>query len=333
MDVAFFSAKEFEKKIFDRLGPEFGRTIHYYQTHLNSKTAVLASGAPVVCAFVSDCLDAATVEALKAGGCRLIALRSAGFNHVDLGATARAGIAVVRVPAYSPHAIAEHAVAMMLALDRKIYKAYNRVREGNFSLEGLMGFDLASRSVGVVGTGLIGSVVSKILLGFGCRVLASDPLQSQDLKARGVVYMPVDEMLSSVDVLTLHCPLTPETRHLISAQRLARMRKGTMLINTGRGALIDTKAVIGALKSGQLGYLGLDVYEEEENLFFEDLSDQILTDDTFARLLTFPNVLITGHQAFLTQEALEAIALATLRNIDEFAKGLKLSNQVQSAGP
>jgi len=234
----------------------------------------------------------------------------------------------VRVPAYSPYAIAEHTVGLMLSLNRKIHKAYNRVREGNFSLDGLVGFDFHGRCVGVVGTGLIGSLVARILLGFGCRVVAFDLSPRSDLVALGVNYVSLEELLKQADIVTLHCPLTPATRHLINPDRLALMRAGAMLINTGRGGLVDTPAVIEALKQGHLGYLGLDVYEEEEALFFEDLSSRVMTDDVFARLLTFPNVLITGHQAFLTQEALEGIARTTLNNISDFAHDQPLKNQV-----
>jgi len=328
MEVALFSAKPFEKTVFDRENSSHGHTLRYFETHLGASTAPLARGSAAVCAFVSDRLDAATLEILAAGGCRLVALRSAGFNHVDLVAAKRLNLPVVRVPAYSPYAIAEHTVGLMLSLNRKIHKAYNRVREGNFSLDGLVGFDFHGRCVGVVGTGLIGSLVARILLGFGCRVVAFDLSPRSDLVALGVNYVSLEELLKQADIVTLHCPLTPATRHLINPDRLALMRAGAMLINTGRGGLVDTPAVIEALKQGHLGYLGLDVYEEEEALFFEDLSSRVMTDDVFARLLTFPNVLITGHQAFLTQEALEGIARTTLNNISDFAHDQPLKNQV-----
>jgi len=330
MDVAIFSAKKFEKAVFDKWNLHYGFDLKYLEAHLDRESAPLAVGKKVVCAFVSDTLDAATLEILAAGGCRLIALRSAGFNHVDLEAAERWNLPVLRVPAYSPNAIAEHTVGLMLSLNRKIHKAYNRVREGNFSLEGLMGFDFSGRSVGVVGTGLIGAVVARIMLGFGCRVLASDPVVQSDLEALGVKYLPVDDLLQQSDIVTLHCPLTPETRHLIDARRLAMMKPGVMLINTGRGALIDTRAVINGLKSGHVGYLGLDVYEEEEGLFFEDGSEKIISDDVFARLLTFPNVLITGHQAFLTREALDSIVRTTLEGVRAFDRGEPLVNKVPS---
>lgn len=330
MEVAFFSAKHFERVAFDRHNAGTGHVLHYIESHLNPKTAVMAKGMQAVCAFVSDALDAETLATLAAGGTRLIALRSAGFNHVDLPAATRLGIKVVRVPAYSPNAIAEHTLGLMLCLNRKIHKAYARVREGNFSLEGLVGFDLANRCVGVVGTGLIGSLVARSLVGLGCKVVAHDPQVRADLQAIGVTYLSKEALLEQSDVITLHCPLVPQTRHLIDATSLARMRQGAMLVNTGRGALVDTKAVIGALKSGHLGSLALDVYEEEAALFFEDLSDRVIDDDVFARLLTFPNVLITGHQAFLTEEALSGIATTTLKNLTEFETGQTLSNQVAS---
>jgi len=328
LKVAFFSAKHFERLVFDRYNSTKSHSFQYLDTHLGPGTASLAQGAEAVCAFVSDSLGAETLEILAKGGCRLIALRSAGFNHVDLTTAARLGIKVVRVPAYSPHAIAEHTLGLMLCLNRKIHKAYARVREGNFSLDGLVGFDLSSRSVGVVGTGLIGALVARSLLGLGCRVLAYDPQPRTDLQALGVSYLSREDLLEQSDIITLHCPLTPATKHLIDAAALRRMRKGAMLINTGRGGLVDTKAVIEALKSGHLGYLGLDVYEEEADLFFEDLSGQVIDDDVFARLLTFPNVLITGHQAFLTDEALAGIAQTTLQNLTDFECGNSLRNEV-----
>lgn len=328
MKIALFSAKGFEKTVFEKWNAEHGHELEYIPTHLDAKTAVLAQGSEAVCAFVSDVLDEATLETLVGGGCRLIVLRSAGFNHVDRAAAARLKLPVLRVPAYSPNAIAEHTVALMLSLNRSIHKAFNRVRDGNFSLEGLMGFDLAKSCVGVVGTGHIGTLVAKILKGFGAQVLAFDPKEQEELKTLGITYRPIEKLLQESNVVTLHCPLNEQTHHLINEERLKLMRPGAMLINTGRGALIDTKAVIGSLKNGHLGYLGLDVYEEEEGLFFEDCSDRILLDDVFARLLTFPNVLITGHQAFLTREAMDAIAKTTLQNVSTFEAGKKLENQI-----
>ncbi len=260
-----------------------------------------------------------TLRALARQGVRLIALRCAGFNNVDLAAARDLSVTVARVPAYSPHAVAEHTLAMILALNRKIHRAYNRVREGNFALDGLLGFDLHGKTVGIVGTGQIGTVVARILSGFGCRLVAHDPQPNAECEALGVRYVPLDEMFATSAIVTLHCPLTPDTHHLVDAGLLSRAGAGLMLINTGRGALIDTRAVIRALKSGALGSLGIDVYEEEADLFFEDLSGRVLHDDVFARLLTFPNVLVTGHQAFFTREALAGIAETTIANVSAFA--------------
>lgn len=273
-------------------------------------------------------MDKKSLKSLAAGGTQLIALRSAGFNHVDLASAQSLGLRVVRVPEYSPHAVAEHAVALILSLNRKIHRAYNRVREGNFSLDGLVGFDLNKKTVGVIGTGRIGFVLAKILSGFGCDVIAHDLAQNPKLIEMGVQYTSIDEILRKSDIISLHVPLTPKTRYLIDEKALALTKPGVMLINTGRGALIDTRALIKSLKSGHIGYAGLDVYEEEEGLFFEDLSEQILQDDKLARLMTFPNVLLTSHQAFLTEEALGNIAQVTLQNISEFENGNDLKNEV-----
>ena len=248
----------------------------------------------------------------------MIALRCAGYNNVDLNAATNHGLTIVRVPGYSPHSVAEHTVGLILALNRKLHRAYNRVREGNFSLEGLLGFDLHGKTTGVIGTGKIGTVVARILAGIGCRVLAVDPFPNEQCRALGVEYTEIDALFPRSDIVTLHCPLLPGNRHMIDAPALARMKPGVMLINTSRGALIDTPAVIEALKTGQVGYLGLDVYEEEEDIFFEDRSSFIINDDVFSRLLTFPNVIITGHQAFFTREALENIAQTTIENIVQF---------------
>jgi D-lactate dehydrogenase len=317
MKVAVFSTKRYDREFLNRRNN--GRhALEFFDVRLSLETARLAQGAGAVCAFVNDDLGAGVIAQLKAAGVRLIALRSAGFNHVDLDAAAAAGIVVARVPAYSPHAVAEHTLALILTLNRKTHRAYNRVREGNFALDGLMGFDLHGKTVGVVGTGLIGSVLVRILTGFGCRVIAHDPVRNPDCEALGVGYLPMDELLAVSDIVSLQCPLTPQTFHLIDDAAIGRMKPGAMLINTSRGAVIDTPAVIRGLKSGQLGSLGLDVYEEEADLFFEDLSTSFIPDDVFARLLTFPNVLITGHQAFFTEEALTAIADVTMGNIDEF---------------
>ncbi len=315
MKVAVFSTKPYDRKFFDEANAAMGHELLYFDARLTGTTAPLASGCEAVCAFVNDDLGAPVLETLKQGGLKWVALRCAGFNHVDLEAADRLGLAVVRVPAYSPHAVAEHTVALILGLNRKIYRAHNRVREGNFALHGLLGFDLYGKTVGIVGTGQIGVCVARIMQGFGCKVLAFDVQPSPEALALGVEYCPLDELLSEADILTLHCPLNSSTRKLIDAQAVARMKRGAMLVNTGRGGLVDTSAAIDGLKSGQIGYLGLDVYEEEANLFFEDRSGKVMQDDTFARLLTFPNVLITGHQAFFTREALEGIAATTLGNL------------------
>jgi D-lactate dehydrogenase len=259
-----------------------------------------------------------------------VALRCAGFNQVDLAAADRLGMSVVRVPEYSPHAVAEHTIGLVLMLVRRLHKAYARVREGNFSLEGLLGFDLHGRTAGVVGTGRIGSRVAEILLGFGCRVVAHDPQPAAALAARGVPFLPLDDVVAASDILTLHCPLTPATHHLVDARRLGLMKRGAVLINTSRGGLVDTRAVIAALKSGHLGHLGLDVYEEEAGLFFDDRSDEVIGDDVFMRLLTFPNVVVTAHQAFFTQEALTAIADQTVRNLVHFDRGEPLEALVSA---
>lgn len=330
MKIAFFDTHQFERNIFQKENEKFNHEIAFFESRLTEQTANAVAGYPCVCAFVNDRLDSKTLQAISANGTRLIALRSAGFNHVDLESARDFGLQVVRVPEYSPHAVAEHAVALILSLNRKIHRAYNRVREGNFSLDGLVGFDLYKKTVGVVGTGRIGSVLAKIMNGFGCQVLAFDRMQNPTLVAAGVQYVSLDELLRKSDIISLHVPLTPETHYIIDSKALLLTKPGVMLINTGRGALIDTKALIQHLKSGHIGCAGLDVYEEEEGIFFENLSDQILQDDQLARLLTFPNVLLTSHQAFLTEEALTNIAQTTLQNIAEFENGKDLSNEVSA---
>jgi D-lactate dehydrogenase len=318
MRVAVFSAKPYDRQFLAAAGA--GHDFTWIESRLDAQTARLAEGHEAACLFVNDRADAAALGVLAAGGVRFLALRSAGFNHVDLAAAARLGIGIGRVPAYSPEAVAEHAVALILALNRRIHRAYARVREGNFALEGLLGFDLHGKTVGLVGTGQIGLAFARIMAGFGCRLLGFDPQPSPQAPALGLEYLPLDDLLARSDIVSLHCPLTPGTRHLIDAAALARMKRGAMLVNTSRGGILDTAAVIEALKSGQLGHLGLDVYEEEEKLFFEDLSATVIADDVFARLLTFPNVLITGHQGFFTAEAMRAIAETTVANIDAFAR-------------
>ena len=320
MKIAMFSTKSYDRRFFEAANEQNGHVLTFFEPRLTPDTATLAEGHDAVCAFVNDHLDAAVLERLTDGGVRLLALRSAGFNHVDLDAAERLGLTVARVPAYSPHAVAEHALALLLALNRQIYRAYNRVREGNFALDGLIGFDLNGKTVGVVGTGKIGATFAQIVHGLGCEVLALDPYPNPELE--GVAsYVSRNELLARSDVVSLHCPLTPETHHMIDDAALDRMREGVTLINTSRGQLIDTRAVIEALKRGRIGRLGLDVYEEEGDLFFEDLSNRVIRDDVFSRLLTFPNVLITGHQGFFTEEAMQNIAETTLANVRAFETG------------
>jgi len=321
MRTLVFSSQTYDRESFLAATLPCGVDLHFQPARLNLETVALAHSYPVVCAFINDDLSAPVLEQLAAGGTRLIALRSAGYNHVDLPTAQSLGLSVVRVPAYSPHAVAEHAVALILALNRHLHRAYNRTRDGDFSLHGLTGFDLVGKTVGVVGTGQIGATFARIMAGFGCTLLAYDPYPNPVVEALGARYLSLPELLAQAQIISLHCPLTTESKHLINSGSLAQMQHGAMLINTGRGALVDTPALIEALKSGQLGYLGLDVYEEEAQLFFEDRSDRPLQDDVLARLLTFPNVIITAHQAFLTREALGAIAQTTLDNIAHWAQG------------
>ncbi|NMZ57965.1 MULTISPECIES: 2-hydroxyacid dehydrogenase [Pseudomonas] len=321
MRIILFSNQTYDRDSFLAANHGHGFELHFQQTQLRLDTVALAMGFEVVCPFVNDDLSRPVLEHLAAGGTKLIALRSAGYNHVDLAAAHALGLAVVRVPAYSPHAVAEHGVGLVLALCRHLHRAYNRTREGDFSLHGLTGFDLHGRTVGVIGSGQIGEVFARIMSGFGCHILAYDPYPNRAIEALGGRFVELDELLAQSDIISLHCPLNEATKHLINAQSLARMKRGSMLINTGRGALVDTPALIEALKSGQLGYLGLDVYEEEADIFFADRSDQPLQDDVLARLLTFPNVIITAHQAFLTREALAGIAQTTLSNIAAWQAG------------
>ncbi|MFB4392999.1 MULTISPECIES: 2-hydroxyacid dehydrogenase [unclassified Pseudomonas] len=321
MRVLLFSSQHYDQESFSQAANGSALELHFQPARLTLDTSPLAQGFEVVCAFINDELDAQVLQRLASGGTRLVALRSAGYNHVDLDAATRLGLTVVRVPAYSPHAVAEHAVALILALNRRLHRAYNRTREGDFTLHGLTGFDLHGKTVGVVGTGQIGAAFARIMAGFGCQLLAYDPVPNPELLALGALYLELPELLRRSHIVSLHCPLNEHTRHLINAQSLAQLQHGAMLINTGRGALVDTPALIDALKSGQLGYLGLDVYEEEAQLFFEDRSDLPLQDDVLARLLTFPNVIVTAHQAFLTHEALHAIASTTLENIVHWAAG------------
>lgn len=318
MKIAFFSAQSYDREYFNRYNTK--HEIVFFDAPLNEQTVNLAAGAKGVCVFVNDALNPSVINSLADLGVGIIALRCAGFNNVHMETAEAKKIKVVRVPAYSPYAVAEHAVALILTLNRKTHKAYNRVREGNFSLERLTGFDLHGKTVGVIGTGKIGEIFCKIMLGFGCKVKAFDLIANRDLEAMGVVYMPLLKVIADSDIISLHCPLNEQTKHIINSDSMKVMKKGTMLINTSRGALVDTKAVIEALKKGDLGYLGIDVYEQEEKLFFHNLSESVIQDDMLLRLISFPNVLITSHQGFFTDEALTEIAKVTLRNIDDFEK-------------
>jgi D-lactate dehydrogenase len=327
MQVAVFSTKPYDRTYLNEANGD-QHELHFFEPRLSLQTAPLAAGFPALCAFVNDDLGGATLEKLAAQGLKVIALRCAGFNNVDLKAVTRLGLTVVRVPAYSPYAVAEHTLALILGLNRQLPRAYNRVREGNFSLDGLLGFDLHGRTVGLFGTGKIGRIFARILTGFGVEIIGYDPAPHPEFTELGGHYVSLPELYQRSDILSLHCPLTPQTRHVIAAPTIAQMKKGVMLINTSRGALIDTAAVIQGLKSAHIGYLGLDVYEEESELFFEDLSGQILQDDLFTRLLTFPNVLITGHQAFFTREALRNIAQTTIDNLTGYEKNQACPNKV-----
>ena len=329
MRIAVFSTKPYDRVFLKEAAAKVGHELEFLEPRLDRSTARLAEGFPAVCVFVNDTLDAAVLARLAKGGTRMVALRAAGFNNVDLEAAERLGITILRVPAYSPHAVAEFTLGLLLALDRRIPRAWTRVRENNFALDGLLGRDIYSKTVGIVGTGRIGAIVARILrLGFGCEVLAHDRYEVQALKDIGVTYVGVDELISRSDIISLHCPLTPETHYLIDERAIDRVKRGVMLINTSRGALIDAEAVIAGLKSGQIGGVALDVYEQEADLFFEDLSSEIIQDDVFQRLLTFPNVLITGHQAFFTEEALTAIADTTMGNLADEEAGRVSPNRV-----
>lgn len=329
MQIAVFDSHRYDQAALESVNAGFGHTLHFFEARLTEDTAKLAAGFPAVCSFVNDRLNQAALEILQRGGVRVIALRSAGYNHVDLRAAQQLGITVVRVPEYSPHAVAEHTVALVLTLNRKIHRSFNRVRELNFSLDGLVGFDLHGKTIGIVGTGRIGAVFARIMSGFGCRLLGYDMTPDESLiRDLGMQYVALPDLFSQSDIISLHVPLTPKTKHLLNETAFAQMKRGVMLVNTGRGRLIESKALISALKSGLIGYAALDVYEEEEGVFFQDLSELGLQDDVLARLLTFPNVLITSHQAFLTREALANIATTTLQNLSDFEQGLPLANKV-----
>jgi D-lactate dehydrogenase len=328
MKVVVFSTQPYDRQFLEAANHAHGHELIFLEPRLVAETASLLTDAPAVCVFINDQLNEGVLRAIAVQGVRLIAIRAAGFNNVDLKTAKELGMTVVRVPAYSPYAVAEHAVALILALNRKIYRAYNRVRDDNFSLEGLMGFDLHGSTVGIVGTGKIGQCFAQIMQGFGCKLLAYDPYPNAECLKMGVQYVELRALLSASDIVSLHCPLTPENHHLINADSLAHLKQCAMLINTSRGGLIDTNAVIKSIKTGQIGYLGIDVYEEEEALFFQDLSDTIIQDDTFQLLQSFPNVLITAHQAFFTRNALQCIAETTLANITDFSQGSICPNQI-----
>lgn len=329
MKIAFFSTKSYDRQFFEAINANHDHELTFLTPQLNRDSALLAAEFPAVCMFVNDIADAATLEVLASRGTRLLALRATGFNTVDLQRAAELGIKVVHVPAYSPYAVAEHAVALVLALNRKLYRAYNRVRDDNFALGGLLGFDLHGCTVGVIGTGRIGIVFAQIMQGFGCSLLGYDTYPNAQFEAIGNArYVPLPELLANSDIISLHCPLLPDTHHLINENTIDQMKPGVMLINTSRGGLIDTPAIITGLKSGKIGYLGLDVYEQEHELFFQDLSDSVIQDDTFQLLQSFSNVMITAHQAFFTRNALEGIATTTLSNITDFEQGQPLKNEV-----
>ncbi len=329
MKVAVFSTKPYDRTYLDKFNTDNQHELTFFDASLIVNTSNLAIGFDAVCVFVSDKIDKETIGKLAENGVKLIDLRCAGFNNVDLEAASEHQIKVLRVPAYSPQAVAEHAVAIILTLNRKTHKTYNRVREGNFSLENLMGFNLYGKTIGVIGTGRIGEAFCHIMQGFGCKVLAYDIHESKSLKAKGIEYTSLEAILSDSDIISLHCPLTPQTHYLFNSETFAKMKQGAMLINTSRGGLINTKDAVKALKKGQLGYLGIDVYEQEENLFFNDLSDSIIKDDLIQRLVSFHNVLITPHQGFFTHEALSQIAITTMKNFTDFEKGVASENEVQ----
>ncbi len=325
MKITFFSAKPYDKEFFIKGNANFGFEFTFFETHLGPHIVQAVEPTDAICVFVNDKVDRQVIEVLAQKGVKVIALRCAGFNNVDIEAAKANHIQVCRVPAYSPEAVAEHALAMILTLNRKTHKAYNRVREQNFALHGLLGFTMKGKTVGVIGTGHIGAEFCKIMQGMSCHVIAYDVKQNTSLIERGIQYLPLEDVLKQSDIVSLHCPLMPQTHHLINSKTLALMKKGAMLINTSRGGLIDTEAVIEALKVQHLGYLGIDVYEQEEKIFFRDLSENIIADDTLQLLMSFPNVLVTAHQAFFTREALEQITEVTLNNVDQLLQHKNLN--------
>ncbi len=330
--IVFYGAKSYDRESFDKVNEQFGFELKYFKAHPTLDNVSLTQGAIAVCVFVNDPVNADVIREMAGYGVKLIALRCAGFNNVDLEAAAEAGIRVVRVPAYSPHAIAEFALALMLAADRHIPRAVTRTRDANFSLQGLLGFDLYGKTLGVIGTGKIAKVLIRMLSGFGMTILGYDPYPDEEFAlVNSMQYVTLDELFRRSDVITLHCPLTPETRYVINAENISKMKDGVMIVNTGRGQLIDTNALIAGLKSKKVGSAALDVYEEEGNYFYEDTSDAVMEDDTLARLLSFNNVLVTSHQAFFTREALHNIAQTTLQNVKDYVEGKKLINEVKPA--
>lgn len=330
MKIAVFNTRTYDRQFFDTANAKSNHELVYLEPRLNDRTALLAEEFPAVCIFVNDVADAQTLEVLASGGTEFLLLRCAGFNQVDLKAAAELGIKVARVPAYSPYSVAEHTVGLVLMLNRKLYRAYNRVRDDNFALDGLMGFDLHGRTVGVIGTGKIGMIFAQIMHGFGCQLLGYDAYPNPNFEAIGAAqYVELPELLGNSDIISLHCPLLPETYHIINAGSIDQMKPGVMLINTSRGALIETQAVIQGIKSGRVGYLGIDVYEQEDNLFFDDLSDTIIQDDDFQLLQSFPNVVITAHQAFFTYDALTSIAETTLSNASQFEHRQPCPNELK----
>ncbi len=329
MRIAVFSTKSYDQEYFEKYNEEHEFHLSFFETALNTSTANLATGFDVVCIFVNDLVDKATLKILSTIGVKLIALRCAGYNNVDIKSAKLNNIKVVRVPAYSPEAVAEHAMALILTLNRKTHKAYNRVREGNFSLKNLIGFNLHGKTIGVIGTGQIGATFIKVTKGFGCKIIAFDISENEKLVSLGVEYLDLDEVFKHSDILSLHCPLNQHTQHIINENSIALMKDGVMIINTSRGALINTADAIEGLINKKIGYLGIDVYEQEENLFFEDLSEHIIQDELILRLMSFPNVLITSHQAYFTKEAMDEITLTTLENIKSFKNNLELKNEVK----
>jgi len=331
LKIAFFNSKEYDREYFNASNVDGHHELIFLEPKLSVDTVCLTQAAKAVCVFVNDIVDAEVVARLAGNGVLLIALRCAGYNNVDLEAAAHHGIRVVRVPAYSPNAVAEYTIGLMLSLNRKIHRAYCRVREGNFALNGLLGFDMKGKTAGIIGVGQIGSLVARMLCAMDMNVLISDPVVNDECIKFGARYVDIDTLFAKSDVISLHCPLTPATHHIIDANAIKKMKKGVMLINTSRGAVVDATAIIAGMKSGKIGMLGLDVYEQEEDLFFEDHSYEVITDDVFERLLSFPNALVTAHQGFFTTDALRNIAMTTLNNVTQYEKGVyKLENEISA---